>query len=200
MKPRRVYLYINGILTKPGKSENWNGKATTWTHLHTDDYAEKVEYYAGPISRAFGRGQMRRAEKLTRTIYHYVRSGWEVVLVGHSNGGNVIHNAIPMLTTKMRKAIKHVHLIAPASPADFEVNGLNHLNAPVTVWRAGNDKALKMAKAVGWLVGFGTLGLDGPRNEKVPVKVLDFPTWGHSTFFNDLELDRTMAEITGLTV
>ena len=196
MKLKRVFLYINGILTRPGESDNWNGRAVTWTHLHTDFLAEKVEYYVGPISRAFGRGQRRRAEKLAKTIRYYANQGWQVVLVAHSNGANVVANAVPLLAQNHRDAVESVHLVAAACPADFRENGLNALGAPVTVWEAGNDKALKMAKTVGWLVGFGTLGLDGPKNAKVPTTTIRFEDYGHSTFFGPTTFDSFMIRVT----
>ena len=59
--PQRVTIYVNGILTFPGSSNNWNGRAVTWTHLNRDARAEKVEYFCGPIDRAFG--QKERAQK-----------------------------------------------------------------------------------------------------------------------------------------
>jgi hypothetical protein len=198
MKTKRVYIYVNGILTVPGESENWTGKAVTWTHLHTNDVAEKVEYWVGPISRAFGRGQRKRAEKLAKTVHFYAISGYEIILAGHSNGGSVIGDAIRLMPPGSWKAIKHVHLISPASKEDFEVNGLNLLGAPVTVYIAGQDTPLALASGPGRLLGYGGLGKVGPVNAKVPTKVVTREEFGHGTWFESEYFDSTMWSIINL--
>jgi hypothetical protein len=184
----KLFVYINGILTFPGESNNWTGRAVTWTHIHTPFRAEKIEYYVGPISRAFG--QKKRAHKLVRTMEFY--KGWSFTLVGHSNGCEVIRDALEELEWPV---LDHLHLISGACNADFEQAGFNRLNCPVTVWRALQDQALKwVGNPIGRLLGYGVLGLTGPVNAKIPFETVD-KNFGHSGWFSDEETDPTMLRI-----
>jgi len=194
----RVYIYVNGILTKPGDSDNWTGKAVTWTHLHTPHRAEKVEYWVGPISRAFNRGQKRRAGKLAKTIRFYAHRDWEIVLVGHSNGANVIGNASRLVPAEYRAAVIAVHLFAAAADPDFQKVGLNRWDAPVTLFNGGKDGALNFAHGAGRILGYGGLGLMGvtPKNVKVALNVVNKSDFDHGTWFSDLEFDRSMNAVT----
>jgi len=184
----KIFLYVNGILTWPGESKNWTGRAVTWSHIHSAFKAEKVEYYVGPISRVFG--QQKRARKLRRTLEFY--NGWDVTLVGHSNGCDVIRDTLEDMGWPL---LAHLHLISAACDADFENNGFNHLKCPVTVWRALKDQALRLVgNPLGRLLGYGVLGLSGPLNAKIPVELVD-RDFGHSDWFSDSETDPTMTKI-----
>jgi hypothetical protein len=66
---KKVFVYVNGILTMPGDANNWNRRAVTHTHLHTNARAESLEYLVGPLSRALG--QKKRANKLLKKILWY---------------------------------------------------------------------------------------------------------------------------------
>lgn len=183
-------MFVNGILNFPGHAENWNGRAVTWTHQHSDHRAEKFEYLVGPVDRALG--QKHRAEKLAALLRGYGEKGFDIVLVGHSNGCDVICDA---LQKSPCKAMSHMHLLSAACDADFGSNGLNAVTCPITVWRATQDRALKLAgNPFGRLLGYGTLGLDGPKNNTRHVEVIDKP-FGHSGWFAGQELDRTLERI-----
>lgn len=188
----KIFVFINGILTWPGASENWTGRAVTWTHIHSPFKAEKVEYFVGPISRAFG--QRERARKLLLTLSFY--EGWDIVLVGHSNGCDVIRDALEK--AEWRPSLSHLHLISAACDADFERNGFNHLRCPVTVWRASRDWVLRLAgnPFLGRLLGYGTLGLTGPLKARIPVESIN-RDFGHSGWFTDSETDTTMQLLCG---
>ena len=55
-----IHILVNGILTKPGGSDNWTGKGVTHLLLRKK-FAEKVEYFSGALfSRSIG--QKRRAK------------------------------------------------------------------------------------------------------------------------------------------
>lgn len=191
---RRVYIYVNGILTMPGDSGNWNGKAVTWTHLHTPHRAEKVEYYVGPLSRIFG--QRKRSRKLIKTISYYLDDGWDIVLVGHSNGANVILNALKYFSkSAIKNSLREIHLIAPASDNNFEENGLNRIGVPVTVYLGSQDTALRISSGPGRLFGYGSLGKDGPHRANVSVRVFN-EEFSHSEWFNPLQLNQTMRRVT----
>ena len=194
---KKILIFVPGILTFPGASRNWSGRAVTWTHIHTEARAEKVEYFCGPIGRAFG--QKQRAEKLAATLNHYA-GDWEITLVGHSNGADVILDCLSVYPYFPR--ISSLHLVNAACQASFERNGLNQLIAhnrvgEVFVYVAKKDLALRLASTVlGRRLGYGTLGLHGPRHltgpsESRTTKIL-WPDWGHSDCWDDPNLDETL--------
>lgn len=203
MKPQ-VFIFINGIMNLPGEALNWNDRAVTWTHVNRSVnakllmVAEKVEYFCGPIGRAFGQDQ--RAKKLTRMLGFYL--GWDIVLVGHSNGAAVILDALEMAGWPR---IEEVHFVSGACEADFDRNGLNDALSrnrigKVTVYCGGKDGAMRYARS--WfarLLGYGTLGLHGPRNVAASIskagRVATFlwRSFGHSTCWNEDHFDATMS-------
>lgn len=200
---RTAFHFINGILTFPGESENWNGRAVTWAHTHTGAKAEKIEYFCGPIGRAFG--QRKRAEKLGRTLSFYEE--WENIVVGHSNGASV---ALAMMQDYEKwPDISHLHLVCGACEADFEKNGLNEYLREwrlgyVTVYIAGKDQALRLAHTLpASLLGYGVLGLHGPRriakDVENRVKVIKAGRWkefGHSSCWSEKNFGETMVTLT----
>ena len=191
-KKKRVYIYVNGVLNFPGKSNNWTGRAVTWTQINSSHKAEKVEYYVGPISRIFG--QKKRSRKLLKTISYYTSPAWEIVLVGHSNGANVIMNALKQMKYP-RDQIKAIHLFSPAAPRNFEKNGLNKAGVPVFVYIGGKDKALKLSSGVGRFLGYGALGKDGAREATCPVRHFITDHFGHSSWWCDDQMTSTMKAI-----
>lgn len=202
---KRVSIFVCGILTFPGASRNWTGRAVTWTHRHTDQRAEKIEYFVGPISRAFG--QRHRAHKLARTLEFY--EGWDINLVGHSNGCDVI---LDTLREMPWMPIRSLHLISAACSADSRANGLDELlsgravpfsrpSEPIvqraTVYIAGRDRALLLAGTItGKALGYGTLGRTGPVIWMHPVHVVKEPAYGHSDWFTPDNFDSTMKNVT----
>lgn len=195
----RVHCVVNGILTRPGEARNWTGRAVTWTHLHTDAKAEKVEYWAGPLDRIFG--QKARAQKLYKTLSYY--AGHQLTLSGHSNGCDVILDMLRDYPDCPR--IGRLNLVSAACESDFDKNGLNdHLIGghvgEVRVFCGGQDKALALAHTwAGRLLGYGTLGLDGPQHVAPEVAdrvgCLTWTQWGHSTCWEDAHFDQTMREL-----
>lgn len=209
---RPAFHLVNGILNFPGSSKNWNGRGVTW--LHTDDSArelaaraEKIEYFCGPIGRAFG--QKKRAHKLYRTLEYYRE--WQNTLAGHSNGADVI---LSMLRDYLKwPDIHHLILLCGACNADFEKNGLNRWLREgrvkrVTVGVAGLDMALRLAHSLpGKLLGYGTLGLHGPLNVaediRDRVQIIWSGPWqnyGHSSCWEPHHFSSTMRLIAGLEI
>ncbi|HXP60965.1 MAG TPA: hypothetical protein VN829_10765 [Dongiaceae bacterium] len=201
--PRRLYCFINGILTFPGDARNWTGRAVTWTNVHegfdVDPLrvrAEKVEYWAGPIDRVFG--QKGRAEKLLHTLLQYC--GWEIVLAGHSNGADVIVDMLRDFPQCL--PIHHLHLVCGATEGDFQQNGLNgallqNRVGDVTVYCAGKDRALALAHTLpGKVLGYGVIGLTGALNVlpsvQSRVRRVDWPDYGHSDCWADGNFNSTM--------
>jgi len=195
---RRVFIYVNGILTFPGRSSNWTGRAVTATHLLTQARAEKVEYLSFPtLTRLLG--QRRRVNRLIRTIGFY--RGWKITLVGHSNGAAVIADALKRLDWY---PIDEVILFSPACDADMERNGFaaalrEKRLSRVRIYIAGKDWALRLAMSfLGKLCGYGSLGLTGPRHFVSPaVQVVEKPNWNHSEWWTDTNFPWTMGEILG---
>lgn len=191
----RVLHYVNGIMNFPGCSSNWNGRAVTHTHVNTEFRAEKIEYLCGPIDRVFG--QKERAEKLFRTVLFY--QGWDIDLVGHSNGADVI---CTMMKDYPFPQIRSVHLVCGATDADFNLNGLNRLLTEgrvgnVTVYVAEKDQALRLAHSwMGKLLGYGVLGLHGAVNVLPSVagrvRTVSWPGFGHSDCWRDSAFEGTM--------
>lgn len=192
---RHVLVFINGILTSAGDSEGWTDRAVTWAHLHTDFRAEKLEYFTGPLLRRLT--QQARAEKFARMLLRYAKAGYAVSLVGHSNGADLIVRILDLVAGGAR--VESAHLVAAACEADFERNGINtHLRdgvlGRVQVFASTADKALGFARLTAAPLsliglGYGSLGLTGPKNVAAAVRervsVVDRPGYGHSTWFAD---------------
>jgi len=189
-----IHIFVNGILTRPGESDNWTGKAVTWTHLWTERRAEKIEYFSGLFTRTLLEGV--RARKVAKTLSYYLAAGFEIHLAGHSNGCDVILDALRMLNWPR---IETLNLISAACSADCNRNGINEAADSIgrlTVWIGEKDLALGLAGTkTGWLLGFGNLGLVGPKNTTRPIEVIR-EACGHGDWFNDARFDLTMGRLT----
>lgn len=124
--------------------------------------------------------------------------GWEIVLVGHSNGCDVICDTLKL---NPNVQIHELHLISAACEADFEKNGINAIKASrVVIYIATKDKALKLAtlKPARWL-GYGVLGKTGPANVRLGqrLSIFEEEEFGHSDWFSDTNFDTTMDLILG---
>jgi len=174
--------------------------------VNTGAKAEKVEYFCGPIDRAFG--QKKRANKLYRTLCYYDQLEWQNIIVGHSNGAAV---ALAMMRDyRDWPDIAHLHLVCGACEADFEKNGLNEWIRDgrvkyVTVYVAGKDLALRLAhSALARVLGYGVMGLHGPLNIAAyaadRVSIIRESPWnhyGHSGCWADRDFETTMETICG---
>lgn len=193
---KQIVIFINGILTWPGNNRDWNYRAVVWTQINTEFRTVAVEYFCGPIGRAFG--QRKRAAKITQLLQAY--AGWEITLVGHSNGCAVILAALA--ASLVYPNIKAIHLVSGACEADFVRNGLNEAIEDGRVGMVGvyvgkKDMALRLASHwLGRMLGYGVLGLHGPRNVSAEaagsVVVLEWPEFGHSDAWRPEHFDRTM--------
>lgn len=188
---KTVVIVVNGILTMPGNAHAWTDRAVTWLHTHTEARAEKFEYLALPLTRRIM--QRARARNLAELIDSY--RNHDIHLVGHSNGCDLICRALKQIHV----SVKSVHLIAAATDADFEKNGLNealHMQrlGSVHIYGGESDLALEFAFATShflkWFgLGYGALGWIGPQNvadddwygKKIMTQF--YPEFGHSTFF-----------------
>lgn len=196
--PRRpvIRFFVPGILTLPGESGNWTGRAVTWTHIHTGDRAEKVEYFSGIFTRTLL--QRLRAQKMAKALSDYLAAGFEIHIAAHSNGTDVVLDALRLAKWPR---IASLHLLSAACSADCHKNGLNEAwtfdaLGQVTVWIAEHDWALGLAStAVGWALGFGTLGRTGPLHALFPIDTRRAPL-GHSGWFEQDNFDHTMSLLT----
>lgn len=203
MKRKTVFIFVNGIRTFPGDSDNWNGKAVTATLSRGPDCvaAEKVEYYTLAITR--GMLQAHRAAKLRKVLSRYPDDSFCRVLVGHSNGCDVIVDA---LNASMRaEPVDELLLISPAIGWDCEKTGLSALlragiiRNPLHLWIGGKDRALRLGGSfLGGLFGYGALGLRGPKPGSLSPEsaiIRTEPEFGHSTWFEDAHIDDTFDRI-----
>jgi hypothetical protein len=199
----KVFLFVNGIRTFPGSSKNWNGRAVTATHnrfCETTERAEKVEYFTLAVSRPFGQGY--RADKLLKVARYYSQPGrnWDKVIVAHSNGADVVLDA-------MRKSpfkVEAMHIISGAVDRNCKKNGLAELCASgrighLYVWVAKKDSVLGLGGSLfGRLFGYGDLGLNGPvnlpRNTYTLIEQADF---GHSDWFTSQNFIKTLEIVWG---
>lgn len=195
---KTIFIYVPGIHTTPGAAYNWCGRAVTWTQLRTPYKAEKVEYLTTALTRPFR--QRGRAHKLQRTLRFY--HSWDIHLVGHSNGCDVIVDALRSLQADGGDflRIKALHLISAACDRDFKRNGLNLWFDRIdrlAVYVARRDRALDKADTwLGRLLGYGTLGKHGPTNAKMPVEMV-YRSFGHSDWFAPDRFDIMMRALTG---
>jgi len=191
MNPPQVYFYVCGILTVPGASDNWTGKAVTWTHLHKHIPAEKIEYFGTPLNRNLK--QDERARRFLKNLRYYNSAGFEISIAGHSNGADVILDALKLF----QRPIKALHLIAPACSEDCEKSGLNDVLCDnITIHWSSSDTALKLVKLAGSLFGFGILGLVGPQNIRIPMSNIQYPNYDHSDWFSHQNFQQTMNLLT----
>ena len=184
----KIYIYVNGILNMPSNTEAWTDRAVTWTHVRTGMHAEKYEYYSPVLFRRLR--QQNRAEKLARMIRYYDK--WDIVLVGHSNGCDVIMRTLALLKDKK---MKEIHFIAPACSRQVKHQMRLLVKTEQLEWfqifLGGKDRVMEWATISQRL--FGPFGLGygdlGAENYKVVGKVVGDdnviyePSFDHSTWF-----------------
>ena len=202
---RIVYIYVNGINSWPGTADGWTDRAVTWTHTRTEHCAEKFEYWSGPFTRRMR--QQWRAEKLAKMMSFYRARNIIIRLVGHSNGCDVIIRAMKLVGYK----VDELHLIAPACSENMTENRLPYYLASgkvrqLTLYMAGNDRALRLAYLTEPLLGlfgmgYGWLGYVSPDQLEATfgtaARIVYEPHYGHSSWFDEHLFDRTMRIITG---
>lgn len=191
-----AWFLTPGILADPGWSDGWTDKAATWLQKRGLGHAEKVEPPKQfPVLRHFSAGRRARefAAKVREYAYDAAAPADRIILVGHSNGGVTITDALkePVIRADV------VNLIAPACERDFEKNGLANAMrfnrvGRVNIWISGHDQPLVLAKwskiLFGWTgYSFGTLGLYGPKNHESfgdRVRVHHKPDFQHGTYWD----------------
>jgi predicted alpha/beta hydrolase family esterase len=208
-EPQRIiYFVINGIHTNPGKANAWTDEAATWLNLNTPDHvkAEKYEYFTTALTRWWKQG--KRARELATKALAYQSQGYQVRMIGHSNGCDLIARVILRRyksdVSEPAVRVHTAHLIAPAAKdEDFAEIAEDSLARQIHLYGSRNDKALQAAtlsqRALGWLgLGFGSLGLRGSDlAQRYPARVQDHSRdhYGHGTWIGGLALPGTLTEI-----
>lgn len=202
---KKVFIFVNGILTNPGDVNGWTDRAEAWIEQNTNHISTRFEYFSGALTRRIF--QTARVRKLEDIAKKYL--GDKLILVGHSNGCDIIERFVRRGIYKVHEA----HLIAAASEGDFDLNGYNEALkkekvGKVFVYYSANDKALQKAqftrsflKYLG--LGYGYMGLTGPMrvNPAVIHKVKGIE-WGvdHSEWLVPTNFDKIMSLISGYKV
>lgn len=196
---KRFYIFINGILNRPENVNGWTDEAESWIENNTNFAAQKYEYKCGVLTRRIF--QKERVNQLHEVID---KLHGEVVLVGHSNGCDIIERLI-----RIGVAVKEIHLIAAASEHDFRKNRYNLAMAQGTVGKifiycSPEDEYLTKARIstylLGWCgLGYGYMGLVGPKYVlpafKDRVQVI-YKNYKHSEWVNKTNLDNTLRMVT----
>ena len=159
---RTLILIINGILTDPRKDNAWTDNAEPWLETMIEGHVAvfRYEYNATPLLRRWG--QSRRADRIAAIIERYQLNGYRVILIGHSNGCDLIARVLK--TTQADQA----HLISPATDESEMDVGIKAGNVGlVCIYGSTNDAALKYGARASrilslGLLGYGSLGLRGP--------------------------------------
>ena len=185
---RTAYIAINGILTNPGDAEGWTDRFVTWINTRLPDgvVAEKFEYFTHALTRRLK--QRERADAIAKKIGYYRRAGYRVVLVSHSNGGDLTARVLNDAGVEINSA----HLFAPATDDELIAQAIREgAIKRVHIYGSRNDGALKFARAtrplIGWAgLGYGSLGLRGRELAALfPDVVKDHSNdvFGHGTWF-----------------
>ena len=200
-----AYIFINGIYTNPGSQDAWTDRAVTYINTTTRHKAEKLEYLATALSRRIK--QQKIAVYLFDMIKVYRRHKFDVVLIGHSNGADIIIRTLKMCD-KAGIHILGVHLLSPACSRDPQENKLNIMVdslkiRDLNIYIAGKDHMMDAArlskKILGFLgLGYGSLG-GLSKEEAIKLygkdRIVYREDFGHSTWFKYVHLHRTMKTI-----
>ena len=209
----RVFIFVNGILNRPGDAHGWTDRACEWVNGRTDYKGEKFKYFAGVFTRRLL--QNKHANDLAEKIRTFGAYNNKLVLVGHSNGCDLLLRALQKLDRRYELPfIDCLHLISGACERDFDRNGLNalvevRLIKEVRVYVAGQDShfchpmwfARLSQRLIGWChLGYGTLGAHGPANvtgrASMHVTTITEHRYDHSTWFQPKPFEELMSFIT----
>lgn len=189
MLPQRTILFvINGIESDPSNLRGWTDNFATSLNVNSPDWVqvEKFEYLVRFWNRWFKQNGL--AKELIAKIKYYLEAGYRVVLVGHSNGCDLIVRALK--ETK----VDSIHLFAAAAwEKDFEAAIEAKQVRRIHLYGSPDDFALKTAsftskflKVISFgKLGYGSMGLKNTLAEKYPdiVKDHSIKGYGHSTWF-----------------
>lgn len=200
----RIFVFVNGILTRSGAHDGWTDRAVTWTNSRTAHKAEKWEYTTGALLRRLR--QQDRAEKIATMLAYYQRAGFHVSLVGHSNGCDIIARVLALRGQEpwyFLDTVRSAHLFSPAADGSDFARALDEADlGRLHIYGSANDKALQFGawsrRLFGWAgLGYGSLGLEScPLLGRKNVFTCRRDEFGHSTWFDKGEqFEATMQQI-----
>jgi hypothetical protein len=118
------YIFVNGIFTVPGE-HNWTDAAVKWIQTNAPEAtAEEFEYFTTAFWRNATDWWLGR--QLAKRIRTLVGAGAGLVIVAHSNGADVVLDALRRCGYPK---ISQLHLLSPACAEDCEVSGLAKVDA-----------------------------------------------------------------------
>lgn len=201
MSNRVLWYCINGILTHPGHTENWTTRMNSWINRHTPDgvVSDRYEYFCDIFFRNVR--QRQRADEIAREVGGYRRAGYEVNLVGHSNGCALVGEVL----NACGQEVNSVHLFSPAAEDEVFADCIREgLVKRIHIYGSKNDRALRWAQRLGpvakwfpWTGRYGTLGLRGAEFAGwFPLVVADHSndTYDHGTWFDARPVPGQFAE------
>lgn len=205
--PRDVFVFINGILTRPGNAFAWTDLAERWftTRAPAGVRAVKFEYFSPALLRRLRLQQ--HACDLARVIGDL--QTWpergpapqiRLHLVGHSNGCELIARAVQLSSARLHT----IHLLAGAVERDFARNGLGDRLQRGQIgacfcYCSGADAVLKYLARPSQIfsrlgLGYGDLGARGPAGVRPGMRVETHweAGYSHSDWFAEDRFDKTM--------
>lgn len=197
------YVFIGGILGDPESANEFSDKAEAYVEMNVKGaHATTLPYRSDVVFRRMG--QEERVNNLDLILSRL--DGRKIILVSFSNGGDIVER----MTKRNKFEIEEIHLVASASENDFRKNGYNKALSEdminkMFVYYSKKDKALQKAKWSSYLLswvglGYGFLGLTGPRNLlgrfKHRVAALEYDL-DHNEYFNSDNFPKLMKQITG---
>jgi hypothetical protein len=193
---RVAYLLVRGILWQPGFARDWTDRMSTMINTRTSNgVADNFQYYVGPITRNFRDTYL--AEQFSEMLAEYTNAGFDgprLVIAAHSNGADVVLDALRLLAYPRVKAL---HLFSPAVDALAVLSARNV--EELHVYHAGRDWALGLAQTVaGKALGFGSVARDIANLRTDPrVRLTIVESFGHDSWFAGAATDATFRHITG---
>lgn len=208
-----IWIFVRGIAGNASDLKEWEQGGVDW--VLQDQYCRERGFVARCDSYECSfltvwMNEPKRARQLAAVIRSYLDAGYEVHLVGHSNGTRVIREALKLLRWPK---VGTVHFVCGACDSDFERTGLNYALKHHRIERfyyyvGGRDWAMKLENTFLGKLDFALpekscpMGLRGPRNvaKEVRNRVIDNSTgwerFGHGTCFTAAHFNNTLKRIT----
>lgn len=193
-------IAVPGLWSLPADKAAWTDHvAVAAPQLRARLRVVKFEYFAGVVLGKLA--HWPRVWALARAIRRERHAGRQVIIVAHSNGCRIAHDAALAAKT----FVARIAFVAGANDADFVKNGLNDALAldwigEVLVFMSRRDGTLALARKTAPLLervglAYHWLGLTGPENVSplVADRVRVFEKRvGHSYWLTGPELETTL--------
>ncbi len=213
----RCFLFVPGILSDADNNFAWHAAAArsvrrlSGGQFDGEAFDYELELIPGVPIRWMPKMQ-RKVRELAEVLLEF--HDCELHVAVHSNGGNMICEALRLLL-KMGGSELHglhltsLHLIAPSCESDCRKNLLNEavlldLVSQVFLYQPGRDGAVRLGHAMkflfGWAgLGHGNLSVAGFRHVADGVQgrfhTLQFPEANHTSLLSKTALEHTLKTI-----